>query len=127
MRVDWFLYHVASGHAFFTGLALVIASVAVWTIAKDRRRTTAALGLLGALFVAISATPLPWVVYGVWAAILGAWVYLESRRLDPSPRRVAAARIAAIAACVSAGLLELPYHVMPRSVPTNSAVGVIGD
>jgi acyl-CoA thioesterase-1 len=80
------------------------------------------------LFVVISATPLPWVAYGIWAAVLGVWVYAESRSEKLSRRRVAGCRAAAVATCAAAGLLELPYHVTPRPVAAaNSAVGIIGD
>ena len=127
MRIDWFLYHVASGHAFFTGLTLIVAAVAVRAYAKERRRTAAALGFLGLLAVAISATPLPWVVYGAWAAVLGLWLYTESQGTESHPRRLAACRMAAVLACVAAGLAELPYHVMPRARAANGAVAVIGD
>lgn len=128
MRVDWFLYHVASGHAFFTGLALILGAVAVRVLAKEWRRTAGALTLLGVLFVAISATPLPWAAYGAWAATLAAWTWGETRRPPLSSRRLLVVRAATVVSCVAAGLTELPYHLPARPVRVgDSAVGVIGD
>jgi len=128
MRIDWFLYHVASGHAFFTGLALILAAIGVRIFAKERRRAAGVLMLLGVLLVAISATPLPWATYGAWAATLAAWAWAETRRPPLSPQRLLVVRAAAVVACVAIGAKELPFHVMPRPVSVgDSAVGVIGD
>lgn len=129
MRIDPFLYHVASGHAFFTGLALLTVAVALSAVSKGRRRRLAPIaGVAGALLVAISATPLPWVGYAALAAVVGGWVYAERRRETLPPRRLHATRIAAVLACVAAAAAELPYHVTPRpGRPPGSTLAVIGD
>lgn len=128
MRAGWFLYHVASGHAFFTGIALILAAVAVRAIAKKRRRAAGVLTSFGVLLVAISATPLPWSAYAASAATLVAWAWAETRRPPLSPRRLLVVRAATVVACIAVGAKELPFHAMPRPVPVgHSAVGVIGD
>ncbi len=129
MRIDWPLYHVASGHTFFVGAALVAVSVLLRTLSTGRRRSANLLTFLGVLGIALSATPLPWPVYAAWVGLLGLWLRIESRAADPTRRRrLIAARAAALSSCVVATLLELPYHIAPspRRGPV-SVIGVIGD
>lgn len=126
MRIDWLLYHVASGHAFFTGAGLLVAAVGLRAVSPGRPRAVSFLAIVGALLVAVSATPLPWAAYGVWAGLLAAWAVAE-RREPRGSRRLAAFRVAAVAGSVAAVAFELPYHVTPAGSRPRSAVGVIGD
>lgn len=129
MRAGWFLYHVASGQIFFTGLALITASVALAAATADRhRRLVWIVAFLGLLSVAISATPLPWTAYAIGAAVLAASAFAEARRKTLSRRKLLAARGLVIAACLAGAALELPYHLMPRpQLPPKPTIAVIGD
>ena len=131
MRLDWFLYHVASGHAFFSGLALIAAAVGIGAITADTsrwRRVMPIATLLGVLLVAVSATPLPWVMYAVFAVALATWIVVGARRTRLSNRAVASARILLGLFLIAAAALELPWHIRPE-VPTGSAtaLAVIAD
>jgi hypothetical protein len=59
---DYLIYHIASGQAFFFGAILVLAGLGVSALTKSSRlrlfRTL--FVFLGAILVAISATPLPY-------------------------------------------------------------------
>ncbi len=67
MLTRWLVYHVASGHAFFTGAAcLIVAACVSWSARRRGIRTARnALVLFGGTAVAVSATPLP-----AWADLL---------------------------------------------------------
>jgi acyl-CoA thioesterase-1 len=68
--------HFASGNALYSGgVLLLIASVL--TLRRPRwfpPRIVPLPGVLGALLVALSATPLPCAVYGVWGLIVLGWL-----------------------------------------------------
>jgi acyl-CoA thioesterase-1 len=68
--------HFASGNALYSGgVLLLIASVL--TVRRPRwfpSRIVPLPGVLGALLVALSATPLPSVAYGVWGLIFLSWL-----------------------------------------------------
>ena len=79
---DWLslvIYFFGSGTAFFVGVALLITGVAVSFFAAGRtlrlaRNLTAAVG---AILVAVSATPLPWWLYAVLALLTIGWLVSE--------------------------------------------------
>lgn len=129
MRVDWFLYHVASGHAFFSGLCLIVCAVLLAAVRKSHlRRAATVLLLAGTLLVAISATPLPWFVYAVAAVAVAVGLYAELHHDRLSRRRLIVARSTAIAAIVVTVAWELPYHLPARLEPrTDASLAVIGD
>jgi len=126
----WLIYHVASGHAFFTGVACLIAAALVsWF---DRRRGVQAgrnllVAVCGAA-VAASATPL-----AVWAYLLLAlatlvWLTAEAFRKRESSRFVAGVRVVVVLAWSAAALVEAPFHRTPRlSAMRRPALGIIGD
>ncbi|MGC1274661.1 MAG: GDSL-type esterase/lipase family protein [Planctomycetaceae bacterium] len=129
MRVDWFLYHVASGHAFFSGMGLIaVAVVLAATRTPVPRRGVSVLVLVGVLLAAISATPLPWFVYAITGVAVAAGLYAETRRDRLSHDRLVLARSAAVVSIVVAVSLEVPYHLPVRLEPQSGAsLAVIGD
>lgn len=115
-----FVVHVASGHAFFSGAALLVVGLLVVGLlsrtgdaSRPRHRLAALAVALGSLFVAISGTPLPvlaWVLAaGLSVAVLGAG-FISSMR--PVVRRALTATAAAVWIALIA--FELPWHVVPR-------------
>ncbi len=64
--MNWLVFHIASGQAFFTGVALVIlaALASTWSHAARRRIATFCF-LIGSIAIVVSATPIPFWVYGV--------------------------------------------------------------
>ncbi len=129
MRLGWFIYHVASGHAFFMGLALLAASIGVASLESSKwNRAATILMSIGALFVFISATPLPWAAYAFGIASLAAWLIVERRRDKHSRNVVRATRAIALGVLALLGVIELPYHILPRpTLPSSPALAVIGD
>jgi len=130
MFSQWLIYHVASGHAYFTGAACLIAAAFVSRF-DQRRGVRAGRNLLvavGGAAVAASATPLP-----VWAyLLLGlatlSWLAAEAFRKHDSGRFTAALRVVVVLAWSAAALAEVPFHRTPR-LPTmgSPTLGVIGD
>jgi len=122
--MNWLVYHVASGHAFFTGIVLVVIAALASTRESAVFRRLAILSfLLGAIAIAISSTAIPYWYYAVAIAATAAWIISASIR---SWRRWAS--VAVIAAWLGAVALEIPYHITPTLQPTSPrALAVIGD
>src|SRR5262245_29637778 len=111
--MNWLVYHIVSGHAFFSGVALLI--VAVLASAGSRpifRRITVLAFFLGVVAILISSTPLPYWFYAIAAAVTLAWIasrYQKSWRQWATPATV-------VVWCL-ASILEIPYHITPALAP----------
>jgi acyl-CoA thioesterase-1 len=123
------VYHLASGQAFFSGAALILAAVACWP--RPGRnwlgRIRVWLVVLGVILVVLSATPFPRTIYVALAVITLAWIVAEwSAGFSTRGRR--AARACAAVAWVAVVCAELPYHWTP-AVPriAKPVLGVIAD
>lgn len=122
------LYHIASGHVFFTGIGVIM--IGVWagsgsSVGSSARRTRLATWslLLGVLAVAISSTPLPGWVCAVLAVVTVFWIV---NRLIGKRLRWTAWAVVAVWAFAAA--IELPYHFLPRlSTASSPSITVIGD
>lgn len=69
--MTWVIYVFGSGAAFFLGVGLILVALTGF-VASGRRwaRTLATLAaVLGCLLVTLSATPLPYWLYAVLAAV----------------------------------------------------------
>lgn len=124
-----FIYHVASGHAFFSGVALILAAVA--TTGLPGRRMVASARTIsagtGLILVTISGTPLPVGFYLLAGAISLAWLVVEgSSRASRTVRRIF--RGLSVVVWVTGAACEAPYHRMP-AVPLmgRPTVDVVGD
>jgi acyl-CoA thioesterase-1 len=124
--MNWLVYHVASGHAFFTGVALlVIAGLASTRSKPVPKRITGLAFSIGAIAIAISSTPIPYWYYAVALAVTVAWLISP---LVVSTRWRRWSTLAVLAAWAIAAVLEIPYHLTPRLHPTSSrSLTVIGD
>jgi len=110
------VYHFASGQAHFSGLALVLAAVAVGLIRKRvAERLATLLLLLGVLMIAASSVPAPW--WGLALAVAAAVAWAVSLRREPATRWPAVALVVAVAGLA---LLELPCHIQPRGLPLSA-------
>jgi acyl-CoA thioesterase-1 len=130
MVTRWLVFHVASGQAFFTGAALLV--LAAWLSVRGTNRflrTARNLAVcLGALLVALSATPLaPWFSILLLLLLL-LWLVGEAIGKRLPPRILVGLRFATTIAWLSAMLAELPYHLMPDVPRLGSPIlGIIGD
>lgn len=129
MPIDWLVYHVASGHAFFSGSVLTATSVVLRASLAETsrwRRMAAVVAITGTLFIAISATPLPWFAYGLLTLSLLIWGIMDGR--ETPRRRRAIIRGTMVAVVTTLCAIELPYHVSP-SIPHQSpqALAIIAD
>lgn len=122
--MNWLVYHVASGQAFFTGVALlIVAAAASIPSGPVFRRITSLSFVVGLIAVVVSSTAIPYWLYGVCAAVTIAWMATYFNR----EWRCWAA-CATAAGWLIAALVELPYHRTPSLDPAMSrSVTVIGD
>ena len=120
----WLVYHIASGHAFFTGIALVIIAALASTRSKSiTKRITVLAFVVGAIAITVSSTAIPYWYYAVALLVTVAWAlsrYLKKWRPW--------ATFALIAVWTVAAVLEIPYHITPTLSPASSrSITVIGD
>jgi acyl-CoA thioesterase I len=123
------IYHVASGRAFFSGAALIVAAVLSTYGPGGRwigfgRRVAASAGVL---LVAASATPLPVWYYALAGLATLAWVAAEAS--SRAVRRPKGWIRGVLLAIVTLGVaMELPYHVTPTLPPLgHPPVFIVGD
>ncbi len=122
----WLAAQFMGGTVLFVGLVMVCLARVLRSFAKKRfaRSATAIAAAVGALFVAVSATPFPLWVYAVWGALLaGAWTALWR---GGNARHVFAVLLL-LASAMMAGV-ELPRH-MPPEINTEGCdtLFVVGD
>lgn len=118
------VYHIVSGHSFFTGVVLVV--VAVWVSTKPRpllKRLTVVGFLLGVVAVAVSSTPNPPWLFGITVVATIWWILSAFRR----SWRIRSASVTMIA-WLTLGIAETPYHLTPTMQPLSAkTITVIGD
>jgi len=118
------VYHIVSGHAFFTAVLLLIISAVASTQSRPLfRRITGLSFLLGAIAITISSTALPYWCY--WGAVIATLAWMASRYIKPW--RQWAAYIV-IVAWLAVAAVEVPYHITPSLRPTSDrSITIIGD
>jgi acyl-CoA thioesterase-1 len=126
----WILFHVASGHSFFSGSACLLAAIGLSPIVHNRwaRTSRNLLAALGGILVAVSATPLPPALYLSLLLALLLWAFAESSRARLPPRVTGSVRAGASLLVAVMVALEYPHHVPPRIPPLGRPVlGILGD
>ena len=122
--MNWLVYHIVSGHAFFTGvILLVIAALASTRPQSIFSRVIVLSFLIGIIAVVVSSTAIPNWLYAIAAVVTVAWI--ASRYRKPWRRW---APYAVIAVWLLAAVVEIPHHVTPSLDPAASrSVTIIGD
>lgn len=127
---NFLLYHIASGHAFFTGCALIAGAIGSSLVSTRRIAAYARtiLALLGAALIAVSATPLFPSLYLVGGVLLAAW-FVADRPAFPIHARVKVFLRGGLAGVLIAAVLsEVRYHVVPQiPFPEGTTLFVVGD
>jgi len=124
------LRHFVSGHALFTGAAMLILAVVFGTLDRDRKRRvfTRLTTLVGLIVVAFSAAPLPLWFYLLWFSLAFVWLFLGGSAREARARAALATGAAVVLLAMLAVALELPWHLTPTVRPGNyEAVYIIGD
>lgn len=125
--LDYVIYFVGSGDAFFAGAALILAGTAMsWFV--ERRPlllTRNLLVMIGGTLVSISAAPLDWWVYILLAAVTCGWLAIEWFNKGKARNF---ARGTTLVVWLMALAMELPYHFSPTLPALNNpTLFVIGD
>ncbi len=124
VAMNWIVFHIVSGHAFFSGILLLFIAVLV-SISKRPfiNRFTALAFLFGIIAIVLSSTPLPPWVYLVAAVATLLWI--ASRYSDPLRRWTPGAMIAV---WLMAAGIEIPYHrIQPLALASNRSLAILGD
>jgi acyl-CoA thioesterase I len=122
--MHWLLFHILSGHAFFTGVALVLVGAFASTRSRPISQRIAVWAVLvGVVSIVISSTPLPYWYYALAMVVILVWI---ASRFVTRLRRWAPLAVAAVA--LAAAVMELPHHIVPTLSPALSrSIAVIGD
>ncbi len=118
------VFHIASGDAFFTGVVLLL--IAAFSSSRLRpffRRVTVLSFLMGAIAIAVSATPLPYWCSGLALAATLAWIASFFKK----DWRRWATYVFVGAWWIAAGT-EIPYRFAPSLRPApNRDLTILGD
>jgi acyl-CoA thioesterase I len=108
------VYHIGSGHAFFSGIAFIQLAGLSAFLRRGRWLAVCRMASVcaGVILVAVSSTPLPAWFYGIAGAVTLAWIALE-RLIKSTHRRLKLGLRYAMLAIWWLGIaLELPFHLM---------------
>lgn len=102
MLKNWFIYHIVSGQAFFSGAVLLLVGWSLsWFIRSQRLGHLRRLSILfGLLLMGLSGTPMPTWQTILFISVIGLWLSVDRARPDMHhERRVIIARVAAVSIC----------------------------
>jgi acyl-CoA thioesterase-1 len=110
--MNWVLYLFGSGDVFFLGAVLLFASLAAFIASRRRWSQLAAslLAIVGCLFIALSATPLPYWLYLVAGVTTALWLAAERATAGLLFARRKLLRWAVAVIWGGAVAIELPYQ-----------------
>jgi acyl-CoA thioesterase-1 len=111
--VNWLVYHIASGDAFFSGTLLAVAGVLAAFCKKQRlRRCSGLLFVVGLLFIGVSATPLSYWFYAAAGLLSVAWLAIgESKKCAARRKRILGGLT--VGAWLFVAIWEFSYHITP--------------
>jgi acyl-CoA thioesterase I len=111
--MPWFIWQIASGHAFLAGVALLLPAVLLRPILRLQKLPVIATlsAILAAGLIAISATALPSGVYIAWSAAMLYWLIVDEKRIGRW--HGGAARAALVCVTLLAFAVELPRLLRP--------------
>lgn len=123
--------HFASGNSLFSGV-LVILIVWLLTLTRYRKyeRTLRLASLGGVVFIALSATPLPWWAYAIWLVSFAIWFGTIHRSTPVKRAILPRERVAGtFLVLLSLGISALEVVTLFPHVPTadHQTMYVIGD
>jgi acyl-CoA thioesterase-1 len=122
--MNWLVFHLVSGQAFFTGVLCCMSGMLMGM--SDRRNVfkySLIVWYMGIILIASSSTPIP--LAGVYLLIVSNWLWYVFRN-NKSYEGYAVGLVN----CMYLGLFlfELPYHMMPRLNYQNyQTMAVLGD
>jgi len=128
--MNWIIYHVVSGGAFFTGMGLLLVSAMLGMTNKRWCRRLASLACLtGILLITVSATAVNYFFYVTLGVVSLLWlIFLNAKTASFHLRRSRIFGLLLTAICISGMAFEVPYHVMPTIAPTKAdTVVIFGD
>lgn len=116
--------HIVSGHAFFTGIGLILIAVFLSTKQdKSVRRFAPVTFIVAVLAIVLSSTPIPYWYYAAAAAITSWWLVALGRQKARHQ-----ANITMVVVWLGAAAVELPWHFLPHSNGRDvSSLIVVGD
>jgi acyl-CoA thioesterase I len=123
--MNWLVFHIVSGHSFFTGIALVITAAILSTRPAGgwRNRLMVLCATVGLIALVVSSTAIPYGYYVVAGAVMLVWTASAIRK-----RWRRGSAFAVVAVWMGAVWAEAPYHITGSLRPVSErSMAVIGD
>jgi acyl-CoA thioesterase-1 len=126
--MNWVIYFFGSGTAFFGGVIVLLAGVALASRGRWGRLASAPLALIGLTLIGLSATPLPYWFYAVTGLLSLGWLLTERTKRAAARKSQPWFRAAVVLVWLVGCGMELPFHFIP-TVPQGDhpRLTVIGD
>ena len=126
-----FIWFCAAGYSFFLGSCLVITAALLSLLSRKtaNRLIVYSLTIVGVFFISLSSSPFPFWFYAIWVSTLFVWLLADNLKLNTKKFNLKKSSVLLLLlTCITAILLELPYHFKP-SVPKKGfdKLYIIGD
>jgi len=124
------IFHIASGEAFFSGVALIVLAVVLAHRHRNRwiRLGGSVASCTGLLLVVASATPLSGWFYAIAGVVTAVWFVVERTHRPRVERARPWLRGAVVTIWLLGAAFEAPYHLVPvLPVRGDVPVYVVGD
>jgi acyl-CoA thioesterase-1 len=128
--VDWLIFLFGSGVVFFIGVGFILAGVTLFAFLQHAWLSVPAtlLAVIGLLLITLSATPLPYWLYGLAGATTLVWLVAERSQRHGLLTHRNRLRGAVVVLWVVAMVLELPYQLSPTVAASGRPkLYIIGD
>jgi acyl-CoA thioesterase-1 len=117
--MSWVIYFFGSGDAFFAGVGLVIAGVALFSFFRTNWAIRAAtlIGITGLLLIGLSATPFPYGFYAGAGVVSLTWLLAERSEAKVLKNNRRWFRLTVIMVWLGGSIVEWHYHQIPIPKP----------
>jgi acyl-CoA thioesterase-1 len=122
---NWLVGHIVSGHAFFSGVLLVLLAILLqMRCGSVIKRCTPVTLILGVILIALSSAPLPVWYYALAAIVTITWLCTSRWGV----RYHSTATAISVLVWMTGVALELPYHFLPRlQAVSERSITILGD
>jgi len=127
--MNFILFFLVSGQAFFGGVGLIMAGLLLlsWKKRKQLKIFAVILPIIGVFLIVFSGTPIPLWLFFSWMAFLVFWLLIEIFRPSLAGKRGLVIRGLAFVFTLGILFCEIPYRITPSISGKHDTIYIIGD
>ena len=128
--MPFIIYFFGSGFAFFVGIGFVLLGVLLKTLRRwpAQQRLAPLTAIVGVIFVAFSAAPLPYWYYALAGVVTLGWLLAERSQHNISPFRLGTLRATVVTVWLTGAVMDGQFQLTPTLTATGRpAIWIIGD